>query len=420
MKFPILLLGAALALSLAACDNDGDQPLPDPVPEPQPQDHAFDLSAEAMANCYIVQEPGLYKLKADNQFNLGEGLPIPPQISPDSATLVWQTSPGLIKWVKLDQTDDGPYIYFEVEKPLGNALLAALDAEGNIAWSWHIWMPECEVFSVASSNGYKVMNLNLGAITDQPGLASSYGMLYQWGRKDPFPAAATPTGDTTTKGARLFDIDGNEVTVANSSWYSTDANNLAYSIANPTVVLSNYAQYTSSRDWLAEGDDALWGNPRGYVRDTDSNTFPYSGRKTCYDPSPAGWRVAPADAFRDFTSSSGYAWDFADFNIADVNGDGVVNLSDYNYGWHFIMSPAAILFFPAAARYDGSYAMLMGSVSGYWGNYWSNAPYPDIKGGAFCCLSFQTRGQNGEDWVSVSPSGGASKADAYSVRCIRE
>lgn len=412
-----LLCASPLALGLASC-NDSDEPAP--LPEtPDVEDSATDLSRDEMANCYIVQSAGQYKFKADNQFNLGPGLPVPPQIVPKSARLVWQTEQGSISSVDLVYDDGVPYIEFEVADPKGNALIAALDYEGNIVWSWHIWMPVEEVASVHSSTGYDVMNMNLGAVNATPGDPGAYGMLYQWGRKDPFPAAATLYGDVTTIGAPLYDINNQPVAITNSSWTSSANNNLAYSIANPTVCLSNYSQYFTSRDWLTQSDNTLWGNPDGYDASGDTK-FPSSGRKTCYDPSPAGWRVAPADAFANFSSTGGYVWDFADFNVKDVNGDGVVDLADYNCGWQFMVNLQDALYFPAAARYDGSYAMLMGSMSGLWGSYWSNSPNSSIAGGAFCCLSFQVKGQNGEDWITVSPAGAASKADAYSVRCVRD
>ena len=406
---------------LTGCD-EGDDPRIEPEPEPEVQDKVVDLSAEEMANCYIVQTPGIYKFKADNQFNLGVGLPVPPVISPVSAGLVWQTEKNSVTYVELIETNDKPYIHFEVSEAKGNALIAAYDSAGEIVWSWHIWMPEQEIEAISTSTGYDIMNMNLGAVNNKAGDAASYGMLYQWGRKDPFPASATETGTTSTVGAPLYDINNEPVEIKNSEWTSVANNTIEYSIAHPTIVLSNYAQYSKSRDWLrAElSDDTLWGNPEGFYRDADTNTYPNKGRKTCYDPSPAGWRVAPVDAFRDFTTSGGYAWVIDDFNIDDVNNDGKKDIDDYNYGWHFLVNKGVSLFFPAAARFDGSYAMLMGSMSGLWGSYWSNSPHGTIAGGGFCNLSFQVKDQAGNDVVTVSPAAGGSKADAYSVRCIKD
>lgn len=419
MKAKELLISLAAAFLIVACDNS--TPEPQPEPEPEPTDNSFDLSADEMANCYIVQSPGLYKFKADNMFNQGNGLPVPPTIHPESAKLVWQTVKSSISNVELDTSgDNGAYIYFEVTKAEGNALIAALDGNGKIVWSWHIWMPLEDVAGVRSSNGYEIMNMNLGALNSKAGDHLSYGMLYQWGRKDPFPAAATLTGNTQTVSAPMYDINNSPVTISNSSWYNTTDNNLAFAISNPTVCLSNYAQYATTRDWLERSNDALWGNPNGYDAAGGENKFPNKGQKTCYDPSPAGWRVAPADAFAQFTTSGGFDWSFSNFNVKDINGDGTIDINDYNYGWHFMVNDNDALYFPAAARFDGSYAMLMGSVSGIWGSYWSNSPNPSVSGCGFCALSFQVKDQAGNDFVSVSPSGAASKADAYSIRCIRD
>ena len=418
----ILKIGIVVALMSStgvistSCSSNGNE-----IENPE-EEEIIDLGEKELANCYIVQEAGKYKFLADNQFNLGEGLPVPPVIYPVEAKLIWQTVNGAVKSVEISFLDEKPFVIFEVEEAKGNALIAVLDSNGEICWSWHIWMPEEEIYSVYSSTGYEVMNMNLGAITATPGNALSYGLLYQWGRKDPFPASATLTGTTTTVSAPMYDINGDPVSITNSDWFSTTNNTIAYSISHPTECISNYSQYSVTRDWLipTETNDALWGNPEGGYRDATNNTYPNKGRKTCYDPSPAGWRVPPSDVFRDYTTSGGYAWDYSDFNITDINNDNVLNNGDYNYGWHFNVNDKVILYFPAAARFDGSYAMLMGSMAGLWGNYWSNSPYPSIAGGGFCALSFQVKDQSGNDIVTVSPSGGGSRADAYSIRCIRD
>ena len=418
------LFRSLLFISLAgfsACDSKED--LPDDNKEPEePTEAITNLSREGIANCYIVQAQGIYMIKADNQFNLGEGLPVPPKITPVKAGLIWQSEKGLIKNVELIDEEEGKFIKFEVNKAEGNVLLAAYNAKDEIEWSWHIWMPKEAPYSFETETGYEVMNMNLGALDNVAGSPSSYGLLYQWGRKDPFPAAGELTGDVNTLSAHMYDMDNNEVLLKNSSWTDTENNTLAYSISNPTVVLSNYSQYFTNRDWLktGSGDDSLWGNPKGFQRDETTNDYLNKGVKTCYDPSPLGWRVPPVDVFSNFTTNGGYSWDFADFNIADINGDRVLDLDDYNYGWHFYVNPNSALYFPAASRFDGSYAMLMGSMTGLWGNYWSNSPSDNMVGGGFCSLAFQVKDQNGGEMITVSPSAASSRADAFSIRCVRD
>lgn len=410
---------AILSLVFAgACSSNENEPEDPQIPE----EKITDLGVDELANCYIVTAEGNYKFKADNQFNLGEGLPVPPQISPVAASLVWQTVPGSVSSVELIEEDGTPYVKFEIARAEGSAVIAVMNGQNEIEWSWHIWMPSEEIYSVPTDSGYEVMNMNLGAVSNIPGTPGSFGMLYQWGRKDPFPASASITGDVTTVSAPMYDINGKPVVVENSDWYSMENNNIAYSISHPTVCLSNYAHFSTSRDWLESSfsDDSLWGNPFGDQRDSELNEYLEKGRKTCYDPSPAGWRVPPCDVFRHFTTSGGYAWDFSDFNLYDHNNDGVIDIDDYNYGWHFMASASSPLYFPAASRFDGSYAMLMGSMTGLWGNYWSNSPYSGMEGGAMSALSFQVADMNGNEVVTVSPAGAGSRADAYSVRCIRD
>ena len=417
MKKKFLLMVPAICL-LSACNNSENTP---EEPDVNPQPTVTDLSADEMANCYIVRETGKYRFKADNQFNLGAGLPVPPEINPVDASLLWQTKQGAVRSVELVVEDDIPYVEFEVAHSEGNAVIAVYDADKKICWSWHIWMPLEEVMAVTSASGYEVMNMNLGALNNNAGDASSYGLLYQWGRKDPFPAAATLTGNTSTVSAPMYDMDGTPVTIKNSDWYSSEDNTIEYSISNPLVCLSNMSQFRSSGDWLkdSDSDDTLW----GYLGDGSEETV-LKGKKTCYDPSPAGWRVPDSDVFNHFTFPGTYAWDFWDFNVWDANADGDITLDDYNYGWHFMINDESPMYFPAAARFDGSYAMLMGSVSGIWGNYWSCTPasssYSSKTGMAVCALAFQVKDQNGGEMITVSPSGLASRADAYSIRCVKD
>ena len=423
--FKYLFLTSVICFAFVACNEDKDEPKNEPPvvedPKEDPDEKIIDLSEPGMANCYIVQHPGIYKFKADNQFNLGEGLPVPPKISPYSAKLLWQSENELVQSVDLIRDDEIPYIQFEISKTGGNALVAALDEDENIVWSWHIWMPEENIEGIKTSTGYEVMSLNLGAVNNQAGNPLSYGMLYQWGRKDPFPASASLLGDASTLSAPMYDIENNEVFLTHSSWTDTNVNTLEYAISHPMEVLSNYSQVATSRDWLKAdySDDSLWGNPAGEERDGNNN-YINRGVKTCYDPSPFGWRVPGNDVFKDFTASGGYTWIIDDFNIADVNKDGEKNLEDYNYGWWFILNAETPLYFPAASRFDGSYGMLMGSMSGLWGNYWSNTPYSSMNGGACCTLTFQVKDMYGNEAVTVSPAAAGSRADAYSIRCVRD
>ena len=391
----------------------------------------IDLTSDGVtSNCYVIYSDGSYSFRADVRGNGRgcEGLPSPLPLTPKGATLVWQTSVGMITSVSL--AEDGS-IHFEASDKAGNALIAATDSDGGIIWSWHIWHPGEEISSLSSQSGAKVMNFNLGALNSDHTSVDSYGLLYQWGRKDPLPGSPIMDGgDTYTTSVDVYDMDGKKVAIRNSSWYSTQDNTLAYSIANPTVCLSNYAQYYTSRDWLvpSESNTALWGNPTAQ-----------EGEKTFYDPCPKGWRVPDPSTFRHFTSSGGYTWATGDtegvmtfhdlggdaeFRVWDFDGNGQINLLDFTDGWWFYLDKENISYFPATTRYDGSYAMFMGSMVGLWGNYWYNAPTLDGSGNDTylgAALSFGIKEYGQTDYtVTASPLSNGSRADAYAVRCVRE
>ena len=177
------------------------------------------------------------------------------------------------------------------------------------------------------------------------------------------------------------------------------------------AVQAGIASGLTQTDWLAVSDDALWGNPYGNERDTENN-YPNKGEKSQYDPCPAGWRVPPADVFRSFTSSGGYAWVVDDFDVADMNGDGTVDEKDWNYGWLFNVASGSN-YFSAGGRYYGAYGMLYGSVVGLYGNYWGNCPYNQY---GFSVLAFQNSAQG----ITCSPAAAGSRSDGFAIRCIAD
>ena len=87
---------------------------------------------------------------------------------------------------------DGDAIRFETPEELknGNALIAAKNEYGTILWSWHIWV--CKDYDpvatahVYNNNAGTMMDRNLGATSTTQNAVQSLGLMYQWGRKDPF------------------------------------------------------------------------------------------------------------------------------------------------------------------------------------------------------------------------------------------
>ena len=113
---------------------------------------ATDLSSSASANCYIISEAGLYKfktVKGNSTTSVG---------SVASASILWETfgtdtAPEPSDLISGFCYKDG-YIAFQTADTFkkGTAVIAANDADGNILWSWHIWLtdqPQEHVMSYA-------------------------------------------------------------------------------------------------------------------------------------------------------------------------------------------------------------------------------------------------------------------------------
>ena len=121
------------------------------------------------------------------------------------------------------------------------------------------------------------MDRNLGATSAlEADGAASFGLLYQWGRKDPFYGGEKneDSGDGVFLRARESTI----VNPAHASlaWIAVQCDEqvgtVAYATAHPTTFLFNSPN--GNKDWLFTGEDALWDN---------------AGKKTNYDPCPAGY-----------------------------------------------------------------------------------------------------------------------------------
>lgn len=261
------------------------------------------LTGMTTANCYIVSAPGIYKFPlvrgnaykngvlnavafntADGSYNSDNGAEITGAVS---APVLRTTVSGIIKDPGIIE---GKYVKFEVPKDkikVGNAIIAACDASGNVLWSWHIWF----VSFSESDLEPDFLPYNLGWIPDDTydersvtvrisqtegngtNLSSTFTvsqsadskttnacLYYQWGRKDPFPFATE-----------------------SSLAYTSGNQSLADGILNPGVPY--YSSVTN--EWYRDvNDDYWWWTTYNHYSDLWNGTT-----KTIYDPSPAGYRV---------------------------------------------------------------------------------------------------------------------------------
>jgi uncharacterized protein (TIGR02145 family) len=114
------------------------------------------------------------------------------------------------------------------------------------------------------------MDRNLGATNNDLSTAA-YGLLYQWGRKDPFAGGVANSAGYAAQNSFSFG-SGNIVTNTTADAAGVAAG-IIESIQNPTKFYAPVDNY----DWLPARENTLW-------RASD-------GKKTIYDPCPSGWRV---------------------------------------------------------------------------------------------------------------------------------
>ena len=327
-----------------------------------------DLDAVANANCYIINEPGSYKFKAvygNEPTNYLQDV--------DAAEIIWET------WNDLSEVTPNSvlasasfaedFIILRTPETLhpGNALVAAKDASGKILWSWHIWVPATPITTANFGGimGVDLMDRNLGALVatvagDAQVDPTSYGMMYQWGRKDPFTAAGA------FKSSSPATYAGVPEEVAPGQILLEDA------IANPRLL-----GHINNGDWCLVTNNEFWAD----------------AEKTIYDPCPPGYRVpkkATANPFwnSDLTSQAGWG----------------VNLTA---GWLKLGSPDASVFPIAGYRDDYDVGGL--AKVGVRTLYWTSQASDDAKG-------------PGADLRSdkAYTFGSAPKARLGSVRCTVE
>ena len=304
------------------------------------------------ANCYMVHTAGDYKLplvygnsikagqtnaaaytgveNANTTLTFprhdGEAITAPwikdNNITVTSAELLWQDADGLITKVGIS----GDYLTLTVGKDAatqeGNALVAAKDGEGNVVWSWHIWVTKqtfaaADLATVDTGEGghvYTVTPVNLGWVGDD--IYTGTNTFYQWGRKDPFKGTGTVTFDGSTP-ATIADNIKNPATFYNVS-------------SKP----SNTAYYN------------MWD-----AQQTGTDEIATATVKTVYDPSPAGFCVPTGNLYYYMKNGSGvsFGWDdtnkgrnltsvtpnvfFPASGYRNGSGGGLNSVGSYGYSW---------------------------------------------------------------------------------------
>ena len=334
-----------------------------------------DLSSDESANCYIVSEAGNYSfrtVKGNSKESVG---------SVSSCEVLWEsfgtaTTPSIGDLIKSVSYFNG-YIGFETATTFreGNAVIAAKDANGNILWSWHIWLTDQPQGQTYNNGAGVLMDRNLGATSATKGDVGALGLLYQWGRKDPFLGSSSISSNTQAKST---------ITWPSSVSSSSSTGTIAYATAHPTTfITSNSNNY----DWY-------------YSSGSSTDNTRWQSSKTVYDPCPAGWRVPDGGSngvwSKAFDTSS--SWETSS------------NWNSTNKGMDFSKTDKKLgssgpIWYPASGFRGGSSLIFVGSR----GFYWSVSP----NGYHAYDLSFNSNGY-------VNPAIDDCRYFGQSVRCVQE
>ena len=463
---------------------------------------ATNLSALGTANCYMASTGASYVFDASIKGNgLGDGnseyidkhgLLLDEGVA---AELLWEAVFDADKTRSRDVIDGEPVyrngrIWFTTGREQGNAVIALRDFSGEIVWSWHIWATaafdgdniKVQKYETRPRNGitgyenitkrtFNMMDRNLGAASAMPAskteaeVIKTYGLLYQFGRKDPFPGPGEmkKTGDAEL--IPFYDANGQLVTKGNFSkfliWSQTLSNKkqdkaaiiaqLTYVVENPSMFVMSTndkaTQYggdgnTASYNWLWaahryslpwKASNKLWGS--GLITESGtSNAFATKPvTKTIYDPCPYGYHMPEQDVWTNFsTTTTGYeATTEAEFNVVTAdkliiagNADGFANPQFPAFGRRFLTTGNSentdgsnVAFYPAVGtRFNETRIENLGL--GIY--YWSASPY-DNTGTSNGLVIISATGSclYGNNNMVSPVTSGLGRMSATPVRCVR-
>lgn len=247
-----------------------------------PEGRVVNLSKYGTANCYAVTHAGEYF------FVPTKGCSSAAVDGIEKVEIIWETDNNTVLPASSSITDlkyeDGNIMFVVPEdyKP-SNVLIGAKNAAGDILWSWHLWVCENSIGVQQYDNAGNMMLMDrcLGALTVpvSKGTGPKYAaLLYQWGRKDPFPGC-TVNG---TSGLRPMSAV-NWLAVKDDTMDPQDRFIEAGPVSIGTTLANPYVFYKNAADWLETPSDTLWA----------------ADHKTIFDPCPVGYMIPPMSAYYD-------------------------------------------------------------------------------------------------------------------------
>ncbi len=347
------------------------------------------LSTNGTANCYIVPEAGSYKFSAvrgNSNTSIG---------AVATAEVLWETfgtdtAPNAGALVSGVKYSDGS-ISFDASSEKGNALIAAKDAEGNILWSWHIWLTDKPMDQVYRNSAGVMMDRYLGATSATPGDVGALGLMYQWGRKDPFLGSSSIYESIQAESTlQKWDSESLQSESTQLKWNLVQSDYLngtiEYAISHPTSFITmNF----NNMDWH-------------YTEDGSTDNTRWQSSKTIFDPCPVGYSVPKG--------GNNGVWRTA-FGIDYVDADNNTNINviiDSNKGVNFryYLTENQDCWYPTSGYIVEGFIGLTGQES----ICWSCTPEHENSNSAW----YFTAGEEGAIELAIV------RSVAFPVRCARE
>ncbi len=350
---------------------------------------SFDFT-QAPANCYIANRANaLYAFDGTRRGERGETIPT------EKVEVIWTSSQYLVQYLTFE---NGVVSFFVAGDDQGkliesNVLFAAYDSEGDIIWTWHLWVtdydPSTQFVTAASGDVFMTRNLGAGASAGgtQEQILASYGLYYQWGRLTPFIGPAYYNCASEADHV-MYSYSGRR-TYLEYLENSPQVGTIEFAIANPMSFILGTEE--SGYDWLYAGaDNALWG-----------------AEKSDYDPCPRGWKVPDRDAFADFT--------IADNHSAEMTG----SLREA-YGWNLTDGTLSSFFHAGGRR-----SALLGGIQNLnnnenpqpWsGFYWTNGASTSDRNASALHFNLNTEDASLSEF---GPEVAYPRANGFNVRCVK-
>ena len=216
------------------------------------------------------------------------GVPAGTDYDPVAAKIVYATIP----WSNISLSLNDNQLTVDIDWPDENGhniLVAVVDGNDEILWSFHIWHPKTtiqdEEYTNKNGEKFMVMDRNLGEMSTgtrkDATTTNCHFAVFEWGRKDPF----------WYYDEHMYIDDSDSF----SYWQTVETPDKETVVTmedlhrNPTIFYGD--GYTPEYN--------QWGDP-----DNNMETYGWTSAKSIYDPCPEGYRVPNAKTWTGFSDQT--------------------------------------------------------------------------------------------------------------------